>query len=58
MYVSPMSTVAACATVLPLKQVSRSLYRVAVFPVKAGATAKNLYIADTGHKRIRRVTLQ
>jgi sugar lactone lactonase YvrE len=35
-----------------------SIYGVAVFPTASAMLAHSLYIADTGHHRIRRVTLQ
>ncbi len=34
-----------------------AFYGVAVFPTAASSSAKSLYIADTGHHRVRRVTL-
>jgi trimeric autotransporter adhesin len=55
-----ISTVAGSGSVLgdngPATKASLSVpYGVAVFP---NSSAKSLYIADTGHNRIRRVTLQ
>jgi trimeric autotransporter adhesin len=58
-----ISTVAGGGSVLgdngPATKAGLSVpYGVAVTPVTAGTPAKSLYIADTGNKRIRRVTLQ
>jgi sugar lactone lactonase YvrE len=58
-----ISTVAGGGSVLgdngPATKAGLSVpFGVAVFPTTSASTAKSLYIADTGNKRIRRVTLQ
>jgi len=58
-----ISTVAGGGSVLgdndPATKAALSVpYGVAVFPTTSASTAKSLYIADTGNKRIRRVTLR